>query len=84
MKISKEEALEAIDDITKLAKVRMKNGIEKYGEDLVLESPSNTLQEEFDQEIADALNYLIFAYIKGRSLISKIELLNDQIKGDNK
>lgn len=63
MKISKEEAIKELDTLVAEAKKRMSKGIEKYGEDLILESESQDLFDEFYMEIADALNYIAFSII---------------------
>jgi hypothetical protein len=75
MKLSKQKALLEITKICALACARMEQGVEKYGEELILEGKNQSLLEEFDNEIADAINYMVFAREKFKNAMHKMEVI---------
>jgi hypothetical protein len=80
MKVNKTNALKSIQHLTNLAEARMIDGIDKYGEEVVLEGKNQDLKEEFEQEIADAINYMVFAYEKFKNAL----ILEKKIKKEGK
>jgi hypothetical protein len=73
MKVSKTDSLKSIQHLASIAEARMIEGIEKYGEELKLEGKKQELLEEIENEIADIINYLAFAYIKIKTTLKKGE-----------
>lgn len=68
MEIKKELFDAALKDIIELADIKNKEGIEKYG----LGEIKDPLFE-FKCEIADAINYMVYMYIKIREFTKEVK-----------